>query len=158
LVFSTLHTNNAAGVIPRLIDLDVNPKILVSALSLSIAQRLVRTLCHEGGKPIPVEDSIKVMLEKQFEDLPLEFRKEIPFGKEVYEIMVTPTCLTGTSGRVAVMEVLEMNKAVETIILKNPTEIELAKVARQNGMLSMKEDAILKAFNRVIPFEEVNTL
>jgi type IV pilus assembly protein PilB len=78
--------------------------------------------------------------------------------KEVYEIEITPTCPNGTVGRTAVMEVLAMTKDVEQVILKNPTEVELLKVARQQGMLTMKEDAIVKAFARIIPFEEVNTL
>ncbi len=158
LVFSTIHTNNAIGVIPRLIDMGVDPYLIAPTLILTIAQRLVRTLCPGGGKPIPVEDSIKVMIENQFKDLPEEFKKSIPFGKEMYEINPTPDCLNGTSGRTAVMEVLDMDKAIEAVILKNPTEPELYKVARLKGMLNMKEDAILKAFNRIIPFEEINTL
>jgi len=158
LVLSTIHTNNALGVIPRLIDMGVDPFLIAPTLILAMAQRLVRTLCPGGGKPIPVEASIKMMIEREFADLPEEFRKEIPFGNEIYEPLVTPTCLNGTSGRTAVMEVLDMNKDVEAVILKNPTEQELLKVARKNGMLSMKEDAILKAYNRIIPFEEVNTL
>ncbi|MDB5266951.1 MAG: ral secretion pathway protein [Parcubacteria group bacterium] len=158
LVLSTIHTNNALGVIPRLIDMGVDPYLIAPTLILAIAQRLVRKLPPGGGKPVPVEDSIKLMLERQFADLPTAYREEIPFGKEVYDILPTPDCLNGTSGRVAVMEVLSMDKAIESVILKNPTEIELTKVARTNGMLTMKEDAILKAFERVIPFEEVNTL
>jgi len=158
LVLSTIHTNSALGVIPRLIDMGVDPYLIAPTLILAIAQRLVRTLCKDGGKPIPVEDSIKLMLETQFADLPPAFRADIPFGKEVYEIMPTPECPTGTAGRVAVMEVLSMDKDIETIILNSPTEIELTKVARRNGMLTMKEDAILKSFMRIIPFEEVNTL
>jgi type IV pilus assembly protein PilB len=158
LVFSTLHTNNAVGAIPRLIDMGVDPYLIAPTLVLTMAQRLVRKLCPNGGKPIPVEDSIKLMIDKQFEDLPIEFRKELTFGKEVYEIEPTPECLNGTSGRVAVIEVLEMDKNIESVILKNPVEAELYKVARAKGMLSMKEDAILKAFQRIVPFEEINTL
>jgi len=158
LVFSTLHTNNAIGAIPRLIDMGVDPYLIAPTLALSMAQRLVRKLCPDGGKPIPFENSIKAMLDKQFDDLPAEFKKDIKFGKEVYGIMPTPTCLNGTSGRVAVIEVLEMDKNIEQAILKNPTEAELYKIARAKGMLSMKEDAILKAFQKIIPFEEVNTL
>ncbi len=158
LVFSTLHTNNAVGAIPRLIDMGVDPFLIAPTLILTMAQRLVRRLCPEGGRPVAVEDSIKLMIDKQFEDLPPEFKKELSFGQEVYEIELTPECLNGTSGRVAVVEVLEMDKHVEAIILKNPTEAELYKVARAKGMLSMKEDAILKAFQRIVPFEEVNTL
>ena len=158
LVFSTLHTNNAIGAIPRLIDMGVDPYLIAPTLVLTMAQRLVRKLCPNSGKPLAVKDSIKLMLNKQFEDLPLEFKKEIVFGEEVYEIEQTPECLNGTSGRVAVIEVLEMDKNIESVILKNPTETELYKVARAKGMLSMKEDAILKAFRRIVPFEEINTL
>jgi len=158
LVFSTLHTNNALGAIPRLIDMGVDPYLIAPTLVLSMAQRLVRKLCPNGGKPLAVKDSLKLMIDKQFEDLPSEFKHQLSFGKEVYEIEQTPTCLNGTSGRVAVIEVMEMDKDIESVILKNPTEIELYKVARAKGMLSMKEDAILKAFQRVIPFEEINTL
>ncbi|MBI2065597.1 MAG: type II/IV secretion system protein [Candidatus Zambryskibacteria bacterium] len=158
LVFSTLHTNNAIGAIPRLIDMGVDQYLIAPTLILTMAQRLVRKLCPDGGKPIPVEDSIKLMIDKQFEDLPPEFKKQIPFGKEVYEIKPTPECPNGTSGRVAVIEVLEMDKNIESIILKDPTEPALYKVARAKGMLSMKEDAIIKAFQKIIPFEEINTL
>lgn len=158
LVFSTLHTNNAVGAIPRLIDMGIDPYMIAPTLVLSMAQRLVRKLCPEGGKPMPVEDSVKVMIDKQFEDLPSEFKNKLTFGKEIYEIESTPECLNGTSGRIAVIEVFEMNKEMEEVILKNPTEPELYSVARAKGMLTMKEDAILKAFQRIIPFEEINTL
>ncbi|MDP2642179.1 MAG: GspE/PulE family protein [bacterium] len=158
LVFSTLHTNNAIGAIPRLIDMGVEPYLIAPTLVLTMAQRLVRKLCPGGGKPVPVEDSLKLMIDKQFEDLPEEFKKQIAFGKEVYEAQATPDCPSGTSGRVAVAEIVEMDKNIESVILKVPTETELYKVARAKGMLSMKEDAILKAFQKVIPFEEVNTL
>ncbi|MDO8729304.1 MAG: GspE/PulE family protein [bacterium] len=158
LVFSTLHTNNAIGAIPRLIDMGVDPYLIAPTLVLTMAQRLVRKLCPNGGKSIAVEDSIKLMIDKQFEDLPLEFKKQLSFGKEVYEMESTPTCLNGTSGRVAVVEVLEMDKDIEKALLKDPTEPALYAVARSKGMLSMKEDAILKAFQRIIPFEEINTL
>ena len=158
LVFSTLHTNNAIGAIPRLIDMGVDPFLIAPTLVLTMAQRLVRKLCPESGKPMAVEGSIKLMIDKQFEDLPPEFKKQLSFGKEVYGIEQTSECLNGTSGRVAVVEVLEMDKNIEAIILKSPTETELYKVARAKGMLSMKEDAILKAFQRIIPFEEINAL
>ncbi len=158
LVFSTIHTNNALGVIPRLIAMGVDPYLIAPTLILTMAQRLVRKLCPGTGKVIPVEGSIKLMIDKQFEDLPAEFKKELSFGKEIYEIEPTPACLNGISGRMAVMEVFDMDKKVEAVILKDPTEPELYKVARAQGMLSMKEDAIIKAFQRLIPFEEINTL
>jgi type II secretory ATPase GspE/PulE/Tfp pilus assembly ATPase PilB-like protein len=136
----------------------VDPYLIAPTLRLAMAQRLVRTLCEGGGKPVPVEDSIKLMLEKQFNDLPENLKKKIPFGKEVYEVTPTKEFPSGISGRTAVMEVIEMDKDLESVILTNPVEDELYKVARAKGMLTMKEDAILKAFNREIPFEEINTL
>ena len=158
LVLSTIHTNNAVGVIPRLIDMGVDPYLIGPTLILAIAQRLVRTLCPNAGTPIPVDGAIATMIHKQFEDLPEEYRSEVKIGKEVYAIAPTPDCPTGIRGRIAAMEVLEMNKDIETSILKNPTETEIAKIARGNGMLTMKEDALLKAFARIVPLEEVNGL
>ncbi|MDB5259372.1 MAG: ral secretion pathway protein, partial [Candidatus Taylorbacteria bacterium] len=74
LVFSTLHTNNAAGVIPRLIDMGVDPYLIAPTLICAVAQRLVSTLCPGGGKAVPLEGSLKVMIDKQFSDLPAEFK------------------------------------------------------------------------------------
>jgi type II secretory ATPase GspE/PulE/Tfp pilus assembly ATPase PilB-like protein len=158
LVFSTIHTNNAMGVIPRLIDMGVDPYLIAPTLILAIAQRLVRLLCPGGGKPVPIDASLKIMLEKQFEDLPEKYREEIPFGKEFYAVAPTAEFPQGTKGRTAVFEVLQMNKELEAVILKNPTEPEITKIARKQGMFTMKEDAIIKAFKREIPFEEMNKL
>lgn len=158
LVLSTIHTNSAVGVIPRLIDMGVDPYLIAPTLILAIAQRLVSVLCPNSGKPIPVEGSIQLMIDKQFEDLPQKFKDTLEFTDQVYEILPTSECPNGVRGRRAVMEVLEMDKEIESIILKNPTELEITRVARGKGMLSMKEDAILKAMRREIPFEEVGTL
>ena len=158
LVLSTLHTNNAIGVVPRLIDMGVDPYLIAPTLILAIAQRLTRTLCPESKKPIPVKESMKIMIEKEFEDLPEKFRKEIPIGDTFYEAGVSPECPGGTRGRVAVFEFLEKNDDIEKVILTNPVEPEIWKVARANGMTTMKEDAIRKAFEGIIPFEEVNAL
>ncbi|MBI5126170.1 MAG: type II/IV secretion system protein [Candidatus Taylorbacteria bacterium] len=158
LVFSTLHTNNAAGVIPRLIDMGVDPYLIAPTLICAMAQRLVRTLCPGGGKPIPVEGAIKAIVDKQFGDFPAEFRSQIEIGKTVYEAVPTPECPKGTRGRQAVFEVFMMDKEIESVLMKSPTELEISKILRQKGMLTMKEDAMLKAFKGLIPFEEVNTL
>ncbi len=158
LVFSTLHTNNAAGVIPRLIDMGIDPYLIAPTLILAIAQRLVGTFPPGAGKPIPVEGSIKMMIDKQFSDLPEQYKKDIPFSDTVYGIAPTPDCPRGTRGRMAVFEVLKMDKEIESIILKNPNELEISRILRQKGMLTMKEDAMIKAFQKIIPFEEVNKL
>lgn len=158
LVLSTIHTNNSIGVIPRLIAMGVDPYLIAPTLILTMAQRLVRKLCPDTGKAVEVSESMKIMIDKQFEDLPEKFRGDIPKGRTGYEPEPSKECPTGIAGRLAVMEVFEMDKDVEEVILKDPTEPELYKVARAKGMLSMKEDAIIKALNREIPFEEINTL
>jgi len=158
LVFSTIHTNTAIGVIPRLIDMGVDPYLIAPTLALAIAQRLTRSFCEGAGKPIKVEGSIEMMIKKQLADIPEEYRKEIPAGREIYEISPAPNCPSGIKGRVAVMEVLKVDSELEQIILKNPTEQEIWKHARAKGMFTMKDDALIKVFNKVIPFEEYNSL
>jgi type IV pilus assembly protein PilB len=158
LVFSTIHTNNAAGVIPRLIDMGVDPFLIAPTLVLAIAQRLVQLICPNSGKVVPVEGSIRALIEKEFSEIPEVFKKDIPFSKDVLEIEVTPDCPKGTRGRAAVFEILKMDRELEQVILKNPSEAEIMRVGRKQGMLTMREDAIIKAFRHEIPWEEVNKL
>lgn len=157
LVISTLHTNNAVGVIPRLIDMGVDPYLIAPTLVLAIAQRLVRKLCPGPKKEIPVEGSIKIMVEKEFVGLPEEFKKAIPKTNKVYEAMPSDECPSGMRGRAAVFEIFMMNKDIEKIVLgSNPTESALFEVIRKQGMMTMREDALIKAFSGEVPFEEVN--
>jgi type IV pilus assembly protein PilB len=158
LVFSTIHTNNAVGVIPRLVDMGIDPYLIAPTLVIAIAQRLVSALCPGAGKPLPIEGSIGMIFEKQFADLPEQYKSLIPKVGEVYEAMPTSDCPKGIHGRVAVMEILEMDHDLESVILKEPTALAIGALARQKGMLSMKEDAMIKAMQKEIPFEEVNSL
>ncbi len=158
LVFSTIHTNDAVGVIPRLIDMGIDPYLIGPTLILAMAQRLSLKLCPGAGLATPVDGSIKIMIDKQFQDLPKKYMDEIDFTNKVYKTGESPDCPNGTRGRVAVMEVMEMDKDMEQLILKGGNELEISKLARSKGMLNMKEDAIIKTMHQVIPFEEVNML
>ena len=158
LVFSTLHTNNSIGVIPRLIDMGVDPFLIAPTLILAVAQRLVRTICPESRSPIPVDGSIRAMLEKQFSNLPEPKRGQILSLKSVYEAKPTPACPSGLRGRMAVYEMMKIDNDIEKIILTNPTEDALWKSARAKGMITMREDAIIKSAEGLVPFQEVNTL
>jgi type IV pilus assembly protein PilB len=158
LVLSTIHTNNAAGVVPRLIDMGVDPYLIAPTLELALAQRLVRRICMGSGKKTKVEGSIKLMIEEEFADLPEKYRKIIPNSDHVLYVEPTPECSSGTKGRVAVMEAIQINDEIEKLILRSANEEEIFKIARANGFVSMKEDAIIKALNHVIPFEEISTL
>ena len=70
----------------------------------------------------------------------------------------SPTCPNGTRGRIAVYEMFKMDKDIEQVILKNPVESEVFKIARNKGMITMKEDGIIKAMQKIIPFEAINDL
>ena len=155
LVLSTLHTNSAVGAIPRLIDMGVDPYLIAPTLVLSIAQRLAKTTYPASRKLVPMDPSIKLQIEDQLKDLPEEFRKEIKIGNEMYDTIGVPECPTGTRGRIAVYEMFKIDKVMQDIILKNPTETAIYTQARKNGMLVMKEDVMLKAINGVVPYREV---
>ncbi len=158
LVFSTIHTNTAAGIVPRLVDMGVDPYLIAPTLIASIGQRLVRKLCPDAGEKFPVSESIKVLLEKEFADLPPEHRKNLPAFDSLYRAKPTPDCPNGTRGRTGVFEILKMDKELEHVVLTNPVEEAVYAAARKNGMRTMREDAIVKALAGEIPFEEVNTL
>ncbi len=155
LVLSTLHTNNAIGAIPRLIDMGVDPYLIAPTLVLSVAQRLARMTCESSRKLVPLDPSIKLQIENQLKDLPSEFRQEIVIKDEMYDTVPSSLCPSGTRGRIAVFEMFRIDKEMQSVILKNPTDIEIYKTARKSGMLLMREDAMLKAVDGIVPFSEV---
>jgi type IV pilus assembly protein PilB len=160
LVFATLHTNNSIGVIPRLVDMGVDPYLIAPTLILSMAQRLVKSLCGTPKK-ILVEGSIQKIIEKEFADTPEEYRAKYFNPAEehfIYEPQSSPESPSGLKGRTAVFEMFTIGKELERAILEDPTEQTLEVIARKQGMITMKEDAILKAMEGVIPFNEINTL
>ena len=155
LVFSTLHTNSAIAAVPRLIDMGIEPYLIAPTLTLVIAQRLVGVLCDESKSPLPLTPDLKDMIEKQIADLPEEFKKKIPIPQNVYNAVPSATCSSGTRGRAAVIEILDIDKDVRSVILKSPNEADIKKAARAKGMLMLKEDAMIKSFNGIVPMEEV---
>ncbi len=157
LVLSTIHTNNSAGIISRLIDMGVDPYLIAPTLVLGVAQRLVRRICPDTGIPLPVTESMHAMLDNEFKDVPIELKPQIP--KEVLAIETgSKKCPSGTRGRIAVFEMFETSTELEHVILNTPQEDAIRKVASAQGMLTMKQDAIIKAYNKEIPFSEVHTL
>lgn len=158
LVFSTLHTNNSIGVIPRLIDMGIEPYLIPPALVMVLAQRLVPVMCDDAKVPTPLDGGIRVMVEKEFEDLPEEYRKNIQIPDTVYRAGTSATCPAGTRGRVAVYESFEMDKGLEKLVLAGAGESEMYKYLREKGFTTLKEDAMSKAFKGQISFDEVNKL
>lgn len=158
LVLSTIHTNTAAGIVPRLIDMGVDPYLIPPVLILGMAQRLVRKICPGSGEPTLLEGATKVIFDKQFSDLPEKFKSRIPQGNEVLKLKPTSDCPNGTRGREAVFEMFQMTREIEDIILNNPIETAIYDAARRDGMLTMRDHAMVKALNKEIPFEEVTKL
>jgi len=158
LVLSTIHTNTACGVVPRLIDMGVDPFLIAPTLILTMGQRLVSKLYPGTGKPIEITSSISEMVHDQFADLPEQFRGEMPHDVQFYEKEATKECPSGTKGRLAVFEMFKMDHDIEQVILKNPVESEVFKAARAKGLITMKEDAMIKAMQKLVPFSEINDL
>ncbi len=158
LVLSTLHTNSAIGAIPRLIDMGIDPYLIAPTLIISIAQRLALKTCESSRKLVPMDPSIKLQIEELTKDLPDEFKKEIKeieAKNEMYDTVPSADCPSGTRGRIAVFEMFDVDKEMQSVILKNPTNAEIYKVARKKGMMLMREDAMLKSLQGLIPFTEV---
>jgi type II secretory ATPase GspE/PulE/Tfp pilus assembly ATPase PilB-like protein len=156
LVLSTIHTNNSIGVIPRLIDMGVDPYLIAPTLKLAIAQRLARRINEGTGIEKPITKSTQFMMDETLKTLPERFRKRIPQSRTMVDPEPTPGCATGLKGRVAVMEALEITDEIQDLILHNASEDQIYQVARRNGFMTIKEDAIIKALEHKIPYEEMN--
>ena len=155
LVFSTLHTNDAAGTFPRLIDLGVNPKVLTSAIRIAMAQRLVRKLCVFCKKEITLDGSIKKDIEDTLSSI--EDKSEIP--QNVDKMWVSVGCEkchnTGYKGRIGIYEAIRTNGVIETAIENNPSEREIWNATKGQGILTMKQDGVLKVLSGTTSFEEL---
>ncbi len=156
LVFSTLHTNNAAGTFPRLIDLGVNPKIITSALSVSMAQRLVRKLCPDCRKKAILDGHKKELLDSIIASIhnPKEYIETIP--NSIYEPVGCARCnFTGYKGRVGIYEAILRSEEIEKVVKENPSEREIWKAAKSQNILNMRQDGALKILNGTTSFNEV---
>jgi type IV pilus assembly protein PilB len=157
VVVSTLHTNDSVGAIPRLIDMGIEGFLIPAALNLVTAQRLVPVLCQSCKQaedaPPPVEEIIKEELSK----LPKEAAASY---KPPYKIFHSPGCAKckgrGVSGRMAIVEVVEMTKELgELVVGGHPSHEEITQVIRAQGMVSMRGDGIVKALAGLVSMEEV---
>ena len=158
ILLSTLHTNNAVGVIPRLVDMGVGPFLLPTSLNLAIAQRLVRRLCEKCKKEIAASpQAIKIIEEEMAKLSPVQkkaFTSREPF--KIYRPVGCKFCGgKGTKGRIALYEMLIMTPQLETIINKEMTEANIKEEAERQGMITMRQDGISKVLQGFISFEEM---
>lgn len=154
LVFSTLHTNTAAGAFTRLIDLGVNPKVLTSAIRIAIAQRLVRKLCPDCKKIVPLEPKKLELAKAIYDGID---NPKVPWSETFYG--PGDGCATCNNlkykGRIALFEAVISDKAVEEVMQMNPSEREIRAAARSQGILDMSQDGIIKALKGMTDVAEL---
>ena len=157
LVLATLHTNDAIGVIPRLIDMGVDKYLIPSTLILAIAQRLVQRLCPDSKKEMKPSEEIIDLIDTQLKEVSPESLKQFNIKKPymLYEPQISKECPKGAKGRVGVFEILEMNPQLEDVILKEPSESRIREEAKRQGATSMLQDGIIKALRGFVGLEEV---
>lgn len=158
LVLSTLHTNNATGVIPRLIDMGIEPFLIASALNLVIGQRLVKKICHHCREEYTPSVAILNLLTKELADIPEDQKQDLNLSDGI-KLFKGKGCIeckqTGTSGRMGVYEVLSMTPELEAIMSSKITDFEVSKEAKKQGMITMRQDGIMKAILGFTSIEEV---
>jgi type IV pilus assembly protein PilB len=158
LVFSTIHTNTSIGVITRLLDMGVESYLIAPVLIAALGQRLSRQIADGCGVEMEMTPSLKEMAEKQFTSLPPEFKKAFQINRPFYEVKPNAQYATGMKGRVPVFEVLEITDEIEEAILRSKGEEEIFNIARKNGMITIREDAMIKCMDGKIPFIELAEL
>jgi len=167
LLFTTLHTNDAAGAIPRYIELGARPSILASALNVVMAQRLVRKLCPYCKEQITpslsqlekIENAIK-NIDKQKLKLILKTKDPISAIKKgkikIYKAKGCEKCSEiGYKGRIGIFEMFTKDEEMEKLISQSPSHIQIFELARKKGMRTMYEDGILKVLQGITTIEEV---
>ena len=149
IVLSTLHTNSAVGAISRLTDMGIEPFLLASCLNIVIGQRLVRKISEKQGF-IDLPPAMVKMIAQELEKIPLEQKKElnIKFENKLPKAK-------NLQGRIGIFEALTMASSLENIIINNPTETNIQKEAVNQGMISMRQDGIIKVLQGITTLEEV---
>lgn len=159
LVFSTLHTNNAVGAIPRLLDLGIKPSIIAPAINMLMAQRLLRRVCPKCAVKQPITKAELSKFKEILRGLPPRVKK-IEFNDKIFisEAKGCNECHNGYLGRVAVMELFEITDDIERLILGSPTESQLIEAAKKTGMVSMIQDALIKILQGITTIEEAERI
>ena len=163
LVFTTLHTNDAAGAIPRLVDMKIKPTLVPPALNLVIAQRLVRKVCPECAEKHKPDSKLLSRLNEILKTIPANIKAKYPkLDKNLTLLKVGKGCRkcneTGYKGRIAVVELFTIDREMEKLIIKSPSIAEVHEKAVERGMITLRQDAIFKVLNQVTTMEEVERI
>jgi len=156
LVFSTLHTNSAAGAFPRLADLGVNTQIVGSAINIVLAQRLVRKLCKVCKKEVSFSEKELSLVKEIYETIEKMGRKDVVFSDHGYRPVGCEVCgNTGYSGRIGIFEAIKITDPVEVVIRENGSEKDILEAAKDQKTLDMKQDGVRKVLLGITDLEEV---
>lgn len=156
LVFSTLHTNTAAGAFPRLIDLGVNPKIISSAINVAMAQRLIRKLCPECKKEIVPTEKERILIDTTLASITDKSYLTNLQTEKIWQAVGCEKChKTGYRGRIAITEIILMKKEVEEAIINNPSDRDIKAAAASQNLLDMKQDGVIRILQGVSSVEEL---
>ena len=155
LVFSTLHTNDAAGIVPRLIEMGASPISIAPAINLAIAQRLLRRVCKKCAKKVIPSKEILLRIEKNLENLPKVAKPNLTNIK----IFETQGCLachnSGYKGRIGIYEMFRITQKIEEAILSYPSISVMRKLAIEEGMITLQQDGLLRVLEGITTVEEV---
>ncbi|KPJ55208.1 hypothetical protein AMJ47_01720 [Parcubacteria bacterium DG_72] len=159
IVLSTLHTSNSLGVIPRLIDMGIEKFLIPPTLNLAMAQRLVRRLCIHCKEKIKAPQKIAERILQELKKMPEDSKKQLKIEKEI-EIYKPKGCKRcnnlGYSGRIGIFEILEMTRSLEELIIsKEASEAKISQEAEKQGMITMRQDGVLKVLSGLTSFEEI---
>lgn len=160
LVLTTLHTNDAAGTIPRLIDMKINPTLIPPALNLIIAQRLVRRVCQNCAEKYKPDNKILREMQETLKTVLENIKTKYPkIDKNLAILKAGKGCkkcnLTGYKGRIAVMESFSIDREMEKLIIKSPSIIEVYEATVKKGMITMKQDGIFKVLKKITTLDEI---
>lgn len=161
IVLSTLHTNDALGVVPRLIDMGIEKYLIPSTLNVAAAQRLLRRLCQDCKLEVKANTAEEKMISEAILDMPADYQKEYlsKSGYTIYKPNIENPCKKcggkAFKGRIAIFEMLEMSDELEKIILGAISEAALRQEAKRQGMITMFQDGILKVLRGVVSLEEL---
>jgi len=156
LVFSTLHTNDAAGAIPRFLNLGVQPVVLAPALTTVIAQRLVRRICQECKEEQALDPALLKRVNRVLEAIPSNSKEQVPSERKFYHSRGCQACHhVGYKGRMGVFEVFIMDDAMQQLVFKGASTVEIKALAIKSGMVTMIQDGLLKALEGITDVAEV---
>ncbi|HVM76728.1 MAG TPA: GspE/PulE family protein [Candidatus Paceibacterota bacterium] len=157
VVLSTLHANNSAGVIPRLIDMKVEPFLIPVSVNIMMSQRLVGVLCPDCKKPEPAPLEVQKLIRNALVGLPIAITSKFPEPYQIYHAKGCNTCKgKGIVNRTGIYEVLQMTPELEALVASGtPTTQKILAEARRQGMISLRQDGVIKALRGIASMEEI---